>query len=314
MDPNLTLAHITHNTSMILLHHPIAYPPKSWNNYVALPRECSAQTCELAAVESSNIVDKFLTHRAVFVNAQFAFCAFVAAKALLFMSQVTKNPVRLEFKTLTRSLWEMSARWKRTVDGDGHTLDQAAIYARHLEHLEERCRQDPHFRFNLYDHTCSDSDCQRKDGIFPINPTYPATPARQSANRGPYKYSGPRPLSSNNASTSPSLANIMYGASKPSIDYQRQHDAAQPSPNGVTSAFQIPRPPPGLMTEGQQVYAVNGSPASSHLNVNGQRTIQDQSLLNLSDTFMDSQYLGLDRVITFEDANFFLPGDAFRWQ
>jgi hypothetical protein len=29
---------------------------------------------------------------------------------------------------------------------------------------------------------------------------------------------------------------------------------------------------------------------------------------------MDSQFLGMDRVITFEDANFFLPGDAFRWQ
>jgi hypothetical protein len=62
MDPNLTLAHITHNTSMILLHHPIAFPARSWNDYVALPKDCSAQTCELAAVETSNIVTKFLTY------------------------------------------------------------------------------------------------------------------------------------------------------------------------------------------------------------------------------------------------------------
>ncbi|RMZ84657.1 hypothetical protein DV737_g1160, partial [Chaetothyriales sp. CBS 132003] len=31
MDPNLTLAHMTHNASMILLHQPIAFPPLNWN-------------------------------------------------------------------------------------------------------------------------------------------------------------------------------------------------------------------------------------------------------------------------------------------
>ena len=46
---------------------------------------------------------------------------------------------------------------------------------------------------------------------------------------------------------------------------------------------------------------------------NGQ-SVQDQSLLSLSDAFMDSHFLDMDRVITFEDASFFLPGDAFRWQ
>jgi hypothetical protein len=45
-----------------------------------------------------------------------------------------------------------------------------------------------------------------------------------------------------------------------------------------------------------------------------QQSVQDQSLLNLSDAFMDSHFLDMDRVITFEDANFFIPGDAFRWQ
>ena len=42
--------------------------------------------------------------------------------------------------------------------------------------------------------------------------------------------------------------------------------------------------------------------------------MQDENLLSLSDAFMDSRFLDLDRVITFEDANFFLPGDGgFRW-
>lgn len=105
MDPNLTLAHITHNTSMILLHHPIGHPPKEWNDFVALPKECSAQTCELAAIETSNIVNKFLAHTPIpFVNVQFSFCAFVAAKALLFEHQATRRPLRPEFQRLVSTL------------------------------------------------------------------------------------------------------------------------------------------------------------------------------------------------------------------
>jgi hypothetical protein len=46
---------------------------------------------------------------------------------------------------------------------------------------------------------------------------------------------------------------------------------------------------------------------------NGHQNVQEQSLMNLSDTFMGSHFLDMDRVITFEDANFFLPGDAYRW-
>jgi hypothetical protein len=112
MDPNLTLAHITHNTSMILLHHSIAYPPKEWSNYVALPKDCSAQTCQHAAVETANIVNKFLTHTLIpFVNVQFAFCTFIAAKVLLYEHQATRRPLRPEFERMKHNLEDMSRRW-----------------------------------------------------------------------------------------------------------------------------------------------------------------------------------------------------------
>ena len=83
MDPNLTLAHITHNTSMILLHQHIAYPPAEWNEIVKLPSSCSAETCQLAAVETASIAEKYLKHAEGIVNSQFAFCAFVAARVFL---------------------------------------------------------------------------------------------------------------------------------------------------------------------------------------------------------------------------------------
>lgn len=84
MDPNLTLAHITHNASMILLHQHIAYPPAELRNMVRLPSSCSAETCQLAAIETSSITHKFLANSdSEVVVAQFPFCAFVAARILL---------------------------------------------------------------------------------------------------------------------------------------------------------------------------------------------------------------------------------------
>lgn len=84
MDPNLTLAHITHNTSMILLHQHIAYPPPDWTGLVKLPSSCSAETCVLAAVETVSITQKYLKHTTKgLVNSQFALCAFIAGRILL---------------------------------------------------------------------------------------------------------------------------------------------------------------------------------------------------------------------------------------
>jgi hypothetical protein len=85
MDPNLTLAHITHNTSMILLHQRIAYPPLEWHEVVKLPTLSSAETCETAAAETANITKKFLNYSSPqsIVDSQFAFCVFVSARVLL---------------------------------------------------------------------------------------------------------------------------------------------------------------------------------------------------------------------------------------
>ena len=84
MDPNLTLAHVTHNTSMILLHQHIAYPSAALSRAVPLPSSCSAETCELAAVETAAITWKYLRQsQEMMLNSEFVFCAFVAAKVLL---------------------------------------------------------------------------------------------------------------------------------------------------------------------------------------------------------------------------------------
>lgn len=321
MDPNLTLAHITHNTSMIMLHHPIAFPPPAWNNYVALPRDCSAQTCELAAIETSNIVEKFLTHTPIpFVSAQFAFCAYIAAKSLLFDHQATGRPLRMEFQNLLKTLWEMSERWKQTRDTLGPSTSQAERYGNHLRSLLEACQRSLQFSFDLYDHSCNPPGTEQY-----VSPAAIATPQQQ-----PHTFPHKRPSVTshvrNNSFTSTQSAlsprrlpstTINYGTT---IGSPLAHSQQHSFPNPVASSLPPPYPTPhagnGYMNQNQLMYGANpnstsgaGADSSQRQAVHGaqNQSVQDQSLLTLSDTFMDSQFLDMDRVITFEDANFFMP-------
>jgi hypothetical protein len=84
MDPNLALAHITHNTAVIQLHQSIAYPSPGWKALpVSLPTIESGQTCVDAATKISSIARKFLDDSSGIINPQFSFCLFIAGRALL---------------------------------------------------------------------------------------------------------------------------------------------------------------------------------------------------------------------------------------
>ena len=95
LDPNLTLAHVTHNASTILLHQHIATPPPELAKQVKLPSSCSAETCQLAAVEIASITERYLSCDDHAVPSQFAFCAFVAARPLLGMFFFPENKLWL---------------------------------------------------------------------------------------------------------------------------------------------------------------------------------------------------------------------------
>jgi hypothetical protein len=139
MDPNLTLAHMTHNASMILLHQHIAYPPAELQNMVQLPSSCSVETCQLAAMETSSITNKFLAHsRSEIVVAQFPFCAFVAARVLLGESVVYHLWIAVNFtKFIGKPLgtaWVMSSlvclRVYGICPGDGEALYRQPLMKR----------------------------------------------------------------------------------------------------------------------------------------------------------------------------------------
>lgn len=157
MDPNLTLAHVTHNASTILLHQLIAYPPLSWPFRTRLPSVWSADTCCLAGMEIATITKKYLenTPQSLPLASFFAFCLYIAARAMLIhWRHDTQNRQLDEFWSLTHSLEEMSRRWNGpSVGPETQRRDISAKYAWKLRDLHRRCMHDRHFRIQVMDYT-----------------------------------------------------------------------------------------------------------------------------------------------------------------
>ncbi|RSL51003.1 hypothetical protein CEP54_011647 [Fusarium duplospermum] len=156
LDHSMTLAHVTHNTSMILLHHRIAYPPSRQRQVVPLPSSCSAETCRLAATKTSNIAETWLRvcPEKIVVAPQIAFCTFISARLLLVHSRYYSEALTPEFWVLVRSLENMSRRWAGVTRGDsGPFPNLAEKYASHLKTIYERYQQDVTYTVAVLDYT-----------------------------------------------------------------------------------------------------------------------------------------------------------------
>ncbi|KFY91694.1 hypothetical protein V500_04513 [Pseudogymnoascus sp. VKM F-4518 (FW-2643)] len=142
LDPNLTLAHITHNTAVGLLHQGIAYPSQEWQaRSIRLPSTSSAQTCLAAAMEVAIIAEKYLQDSISLTNPQFAFCLFISGRMLLAHSMHYNIPLPQEFDSLTNSLREISRRWNGPHAQDGLSQNLASKFASRLVSARD---QGPH--------------------------------------------------------------------------------------------------------------------------------------------------------------------------
>ncbi|KAF1970022.1 hypothetical protein BU23DRAFT_220158 [Bimuria novae-zelandiae CBS 107.79] len=112
MDPNLALAHITHNTAVIQLHQCIAYPSPRWrSSSIALPSNTSADTCVTAATEIGSIAQQFLQMSSGVINPQFSFCLFVAGRVLLAHAVHHSTSLSDVFENVVTSLGTIAQRW-----------------------------------------------------------------------------------------------------------------------------------------------------------------------------------------------------------
>lgn len=84
IDPNLTLAHMTHNTAIIVLHQRLAYPPVQSCAWLSgLVQAASREACTMAAMKITKLARRYLDVSDGIPPHQFAFCLFVAGQVLL---------------------------------------------------------------------------------------------------------------------------------------------------------------------------------------------------------------------------------------
>lgn len=141
---------------MILLHQLIAYPPFHWGFRNRLPSTCSAEACFTAGVEIATITEKYLGKSLAMspVGNQFAFCLFIAARALLAHWRYTRSDLLAsEFWSLLQSLEEMSRRWTAFLQALPDTRDLFIGYAHRLRGLYELCTNDETYQINVMDYT-----------------------------------------------------------------------------------------------------------------------------------------------------------------
>lgn len=156
MDPNLTLAHVTHNASMILLHQLIAYPQATWRFRNRLPSTCSAEACYAAGIEIATITQNYLINspEGSPIGSQYAFCVYVAARMLLVHWRYrSENRLADEFWSLVQSLEVMSTRWIALAEPAPGEMDLAKKYATKLRQLYELCVRNESFNIDVMGYT-----------------------------------------------------------------------------------------------------------------------------------------------------------------
>lgn len=305
MDPNLTMAHITHNASMILLHQLIAYPPLNWGFRNRLPSTCSAETCYSAGVEIATIVKNYLkvTPSDVPVSPQYAFCMFIAARIfLIHWRYYSETQPGDEFWLLVQSLDEISHRWNGSSSSE--QLDLAAKYASKLRELHEACSKSEAHRINVAGYT---TEIQHRVSVardFPVQgqPTSPsaATHVPQESPRPWSQYqqqpdvnqwmayaSSPRTPLNTGYVNNGGATGATPGTS--SLHHHHHHHQMRP-PN-----IEIPTDPtnvaPSLLTPGMGPGDVSSATATE--------------FSALPQIFMDQSFINQDRVISFDGGNLF---------
>ncbi len=86
IDPNLTLAHLTHNAAIIVLHQPLAYPSAPSQPWLSeLVSAASREACVMAATKINKIAHRFLNAGDGIPTHQFVYCLHLAGQLFISM-------------------------------------------------------------------------------------------------------------------------------------------------------------------------------------------------------------------------------------
>ncbi|KAF3055722.1 C6 transcription factor [Daldinia childiae] len=277
MDPNLTLAHVTHNTAVVLLHQSIAYPLPDWqNSRIRLPSASSSETCLAAATEVAIITEKFLQGSTSPTNPQFAFCLFICGRMLLAHASYYQVPLLKEFESLVESLLEMSNRWNpwRPQEGPRFVENLASKFAMRLRHAQ---RQGPG-AIDIRQPAYSEDDVLQREQDAPVSvPIHTG----QLLNCRSDLYSIPSPMATRNTQANTVGSN---------------NDA---SPDSITLAFP-PLPLAFQSDHSSRIHAEVNSPALASLQTHGPLLQVDNPESSGSMSF------GSSDMLNFDDLNAYL--------
>ncbi|KAM0331312.1 hypothetical protein ACHAQA_002982 [Verticillium albo-atrum] len=305
MDPNLTLAHVTHNASMILLHQVMAFPPPEWTFRNRLPSILSEDTCKAAAVEIATITQNYLKNAppTVPIANQFAFCIYVAAKVLLSKWRYTKREnLAPDFWSLVQSLDEISRRWVGPHGLDNGRVCLAAKYSQKLTQFYRRCVQDEHFRIsglgytNEIDHSVSKASL---DGAADEEKE-PRRDETTGLNSEPTTGSSTQQI----ATPSPHVGQATSGFRPP------------PPPPGAYAGPGMPMgfiPGPGGLQASPLGGPAMGPMARSPAYHRGGNAAGGPEMAAIDQAFVNQQYMDMDRVISYDDGMFGTEYEGGGW-
>ncbi|KAL6236491.1 hypothetical protein BDW75DRAFT_229421 [Aspergillus navahoensis] len=303
MDPNLTLAHVTHNASMILLHQPIAFPLPEWPFKSRLPSLCSMDTCQTAAVEVASITNHYLKSSLPTspLSSQFAFCVFIAARSLLlsWKHSSKQESVVPEFWVLIQSLDAMSTRWTGSLETATRTRNLPAKYSSTLIQLHRRCANEEAFSLNIAGYTTEVSHSTEDTPLPPT--TLPSQIAIADDLGDPLRPT--QPVSPKNP---PALPSQHFSASHRHQGVASDSVSSQPS-------FVNQRISATPMTPSAFSMNIGMSADSNILQPNLDFTASGDDAVAISQMLLDQQFTGLDRVISYNDGLFGSDFEGRRW-
>ncbi|OBT57511.1 hypothetical protein VE04_01606 [Pseudogymnoascus sp. 24MN13] len=277
LDPNMTLAHITHNTSMILLHQRIGYPEPQLKG-IKLPNFNSAKTCQSAAIETANIAMKYLAHapETMPLSPHFSFCSYVSARVLLVHCQYYGLALDPKFSILVKCLQEASRRWLFSQERSS-TPSLSVQLADHLQFLHKRCLDDPTFYLRVVGSV--ESDVSRVTG------GQLGDDMQRSQNRCEANHPSEQFLSA--VATAEFATALQLGQPSTSISVEM--------PLGAPGRNILSDENPQHWTPSSDVPESRGSKSS---------TEPQDELSNILQTLTDQSYAVMDRVISLDDFNF----------
>lgn len=319
MDPNLTLAHVTHNASMILLHQVVAFPPEEWRVFDhRLPSALSVDTCHAAAVEIEVIARNFLKGTvgegeggSMPVSSLLVFCVYVAARFLLVFwrhsgpagGRAEDWVLAPEFQTLLEILHDMARRWSGPHGlGSGRKSNLATKYAQKLGELYARCLADEQYRIDPLGYTTEMDHITSGTGSLD---GHEYTQEAGSNNTESSDQMQSRHLRENQQfHQQPGIACAIP------LGFPRAHESLQPQ--------NIPRytMSPGTGPQFAQ-FSATSSPENSRAYPREQQQYGSGSSTGevgmIYQTLMDQQFLDLDRVISYDDGMFGSEFDSGTW-